>query len=286
MDYGIINVLPRLKDVDRKSVERWYEDFCNLMELGKITEDETRYRLAYLVSEGEARKTIAKLKEESSTFPKLEQIKTTLLEATQLTKMEIYDKIKALVIQDNQSIPEFNKDYLDLYGRVSDDLKDGIRIADYLHAIGPRPEACHAVVYDGVKTIEEACKSAEKIQKLLDFDRERGNQVRNHIESPLLPPFIKPYRPVEVTSGKHYQKEEADTPRLFQNYSSNNRRKSSTPNVPVLYHTANSKCYRCGEEGHKGYNCPYDDESLLKLLTQRVNKQKKEVLKEDKPKNF
>jgi len=48
MDYGIINVLPRLKDVDRKYVERWYEDFSNLMELGKITEDETRYRLAYL----------------------------------------------------------------------------------------------------------------------------------------------------------------------------------------------------------------------------------------------
>ena len=87
-------MLPRLKDVDRKSVERWYEDLSNLMELGKITEDETLYRLAYLVSEGEARKNIAKLKEESSTFPNLEQIKTTLLQATQLTKIEIYDKVK------------------------------------------------------------------------------------------------------------------------------------------------------------------------------------------------
>ena len=105
---------------------------------------------------------------------------------------------KALVIKDNQSIPEFNEAYLDLYGRVSEDLKDGIRIADYLHAIGLRPEACHAVVYDGVKTIEEAWKSAEKIQKLLDFDRERGNQERNYIETPLLPPFIKPYRPAET----------------------------------------------------------------------------------------
>jgi len=81
MDFKLLPFLPRLKDTDKETVFKWYDDFENLMCLGKIYDTEIRYRTVLLVSEGEARQVVKNLKEgmREGFFPTLIQIRRALI---------------------------------------------------------------------------------------------------------------------------------------------------------------------------------------------------------------
>ena len=50
MDYNIISVLPRLKSKEKETVNKWYDEFDNVIKMERITDVETIYRLVYLVT--------------------------------------------------------------------------------------------------------------------------------------------------------------------------------------------------------------------------------------------
>jgi len=79
MDYNIISVLPRLKSKEKEMVNKWYDDFDNVIKMGRITDVETIYRLVYLVTEGEVRSIIQELNNSLEGYPTLLQMKKSLL---------------------------------------------------------------------------------------------------------------------------------------------------------------------------------------------------------------
>ena len=193
MDYSIIQVLPHLNTLDKEHVKKWAQEFDNLTKLAEIYDDEKLYRLAYQVTDGEARKTLTELKEElGDEYPTFDDITDALLKVKDLTKIEKYDMLKTMVIDRAESIKEFNKTYLELYDSMDDGFKQGIKVTDYLNSIYPRSDACCAVIYDEADSIEKACKSAEKAETLLEYKQRRNNRKNNY------PPFnmdIKKKRP-------------------------------------------------------------------------------------------
>jgi len=50
MDYNIISVFPRLKSKEKETVNKWYDEFDNVIKMERITDVETIYRLVYLVT--------------------------------------------------------------------------------------------------------------------------------------------------------------------------------------------------------------------------------------------
>lgn len=284
MDYALIGVLPKVSELDKALVEKWYDDFQNLMEIGKVVDDEMKYRLAYLVSDGAARDEIKKLRDNNTGYPSLQQIRDALLKVNTLTEIETYDKIKDITISPKQTITEFNEEYLGLYNQVSDNLKNGIKVSDYLKSISNRREACYAVLYDGASTIEEACTSAEKIQRVQDYEKLRSD-LKDSNSKPFArnPPRRNPHDPIQDPDPSTTIRK-FPFPGPFRAPTSGNERSKY---VPVLNNTSNSAtiiCYRCGEEGHKGYRCPYNDEQLVKLLNDRL-KLKRDPERSDNQKN-
>ena len=272
MDYSIIQVLPHLNTLDKEHVKKWAQEFDNLTKLAEIYDDEKLYRLAYQVTDGEARKTLTELKEElGDEYPTFDDITDALLKVKDLTKIEKYDMLKTMVIDRAESIKEFNKTYLELYDSMDDGFKQGIKVTDYLNSIYPRSDACCAVIYDEADSIEKACKSAERAETLLEYKQRRNNRKNNY------PPF---------NMVKYQEEETHNNPPNFQRYGISSRFINQTPKpstagnerfkhaTPVLYQSM--LCYRCGEEGHKGYKCPYSDEQLIKILQDKVDKKKQE----------
>ncbi len=271
MDYSIINVLPHLNSLEEKKVCKWVDDFDNLMKLSGISDKEKQYRLAFLVSEEEAREKIVELKQGmGEEYPSLNQIKDKLLGIKSLSKIEIYDKLKTMVIKKEENIKDFNKTYLELYNKIDQELKVGIKVEDYLHAIDSRTEACYTVIFDEADTIDKACKAAEKAENLKNYRQSRqekqkssgftfGSNFRKDI------PFI----PGTFTK---YHNEMTHTPKFLSLKSTGDSKQNVS--TPVFAHKLT--CYRCGEEGHKGYKCPYSDEELVKILTKRLEDKKLE----------
>jgi len=78
-------------------------------------------------------------------------MKKALLTANESTKTNIYDKVKNLTIKIDEELEDFNRKYLELYQKVNEDLKSGIKVKDFLKSIKTRKGACHAVLYDEAK---------------------------------------------------------------------------------------------------------------------------------------
>jgi len=276
MDYNIINVLPRLKSCEEKAVNEWYDDFDNLLKIGKIYDTETAYRLAYLVSEGTARQAIRESYHTMGTFPTLAQLKKSLLETKELTEIEIYDKLKSLAIKKEEDLTAFNKIYLELYSKVNKTFKGGITVKDYLRSIKGRKEACRAVLYDECTTIEDAIQSVGKVQKILEFENEiTGNEEEERNDHITLSSFKKRYNwNSNMDCYPSQDKQNNKIKAFFKGQEINSNKVADA--IPVL---ANSKlvCFRCKEEGHKYFRCPYSDEKLLELLTKRLKANKKDT---------
>ena len=181
--------------------------------------------------------------------------------------------MKNLSIKIDEELEDFNRKYLELYQKVSDDLKSGIKVKDYLKSIKTRKEACHAVLYDECETIEEAIKSASKVQKLLEFEKEMNSEEVSsskeivHLGNKKFKVFSPIHSFPEGGKVLRYMK--------GKNTVSNEDEKKR---IPVM---ASSKlyCYRCKEEGHKLYQCPYSDEELIQILTKRIKKEDGHVQK-------
>jgi len=275
MDYSLINVLPHLDSIQEEDVKEWYDNFDNIIKMARIDDTETVYRLTYMISEGEARKRLKEWVPNDGEYPTLPQIKKFLIDTKKLSKTEIYDRVKGMTIQKDQDIEDFNKVYLELYNQVSKEMKEGIQVRDYLKSIKSRRGACRAIFYDECKTIEEAMRSAEKVQKLLEFERTNLEIKENEPRTTTWPLSGSHHRPDQKKQTDPYS-----TPKNFIYRSQWKENKS----VPVL---ANTKlhCYRCKEEGHKVYQCPYNDEELLTILTQRIANKGEESQKIELQKN-
>ena len=289
MDTKIISVLPKLDSTTEEEVNNWYNDIDNVMRLFNITEAEKQYRLSLISAEGEPKTIINELGKKRSKFPTLPDIRKALLEKKTLSMTDKYDNLKAIVIQEEENICEFNKNYKQLYKEISDELKPGIKVTDYLKSIRSRKEACRAVVYEGAETIEEACKAAEKVQRILEYEKSQEEQESDVYKkkSSYLPIGL----PYEISKKKKDQQEQKT--RFYNNKgysgpkSSYNEKETIKPAVPIMGSKPKITCYRCNQEGHKGYQCPVDDESLLKLLMARMkmNKDKDNHLEDDQGKN-
>jgi len=261
MDYNILRVLPRLRTCETEEINTWYGDFDNIIKMAKITDTETIYRLAYSVAEGEARKRLQESHRTLGFFPTLVQIKKYLIETKEPTEIDIYDKLKNISIKEDEELEDYNKTYLELYQKVNDNLKPGIKVSDYLKSIRTRMEACRAVLYDECDSIEDAIKTTNKIQKIREFELGLQRMGGDEYEKTNPIPIFK-----RITTGRSYSR----------NFYNNNSGKVTYPNqlqitnVPVL---SNHKliCYRCKEEGHKVFQCPYSDEQLIDILSKRVH---------------
>ena len=102
------------------------------------------------------------------------------------------------MIISNESIREFNERYLDYYCQLSTKNKAKLSVYDYKNSIRSRTDIYEKVAYEEAKTIEAACKIAEKveriklgsrsIQKGRKFNINNNNNIQNNY------PFISRYR--------------------------------------------------------------------------------------------
>jgi len=285
-DYkNIISILPTLTSLNRDDVQNWYNDFDDILKLYDVHDADNQYRLVRLKLKGEPKEALLKLKEESGDeYPNLEQIKDALLSTTTLTDIELYDQLKAMTIKPTTNIRDFNKEYLGIYNQLGEEFKRGIKVKDYLKSIRSRKEHCRTVLYDEAATIEEACKSSEKVQSIMDYEKEI-----EELDRPSLSYENKKNRWPGPTN--FYNRESKNAPPKYfyqkgESYEQQDTRNSRPSTVPVLQGKKQYVCLRCGEEGHKGFQCPYDDATLVKVLTERLQKETKtQMTKEKEQKN-
>jgi len=167
-----------------------------------------------------------------------------------------------------------NNNYLQMYQQIDVKFKEGITVMDYLKSIRYRRETCWVVPLDECSTIEEATKSAEKAQKLWEFENsfeeETGrfftkgykartrsqtfysNNFENGVEKKI---FTRKFSlssdyegPKEEFLGKRnllQQKPNAREKSFYQDYYNKNSREIQK-GIPVLK-AASIICYRCQE---------------------------------------
>jgi len=309
MDYNIINILPTLDSTDKQEVIRWYEDVDAILKVAKITDPEVIYQLAYLSSHGEARKAIKEIKEISRSFPSLAQLRKGLLGRKKLSKIELYDHLKNITIKRDEELEDFNNNYLQMYQQIDAKFKEGITVMDYLKSIRYRREACRVVLLDDCSTIEEATKSAEKAQKLWEFENSLEEETRrtftkgykartrsqtfysNNFENGEEKKIVT--RKYNLSSDYEGPKREFGEKGIYYNKNPNVREKSFYQDyynknsreiqkeIPILK-TASIICYRCQEPGHKVYQCPYSNEELIQVLSNRIKKNMESSSMQDK----
>jgi len=180
----LIKILPRLNVVNEQNVLTWYDKLVNLIQGSGVQDEEIRYRLAFLATSGEARRLIKELKEEmpEEVYPNLIQIKNALLNIKDRDHFYYYDKLKAIKLKVGQNLFDFNSIYLEYYNKLPSLLKEGFTVKDYVRSIEINQYACFTVIYEGVETIEEACRITHKIQNIINFEECVRNEQNFYYE--------------------------------------------------------------------------------------------------------
>ncbi|KAL6589195.1 hypothetical protein U3516DRAFT_571036 [Neocallimastix sp. 'constans'] len=180
---------------NNKNVKAWYILMKNWLKMEKVTDDEEKFQFILAGTVEEATQIVSDKFVEANRILNLEECRDILLERYHLNEDERFRELKTLLIMPNESVREFNDRYLDYYCQLSTDNKAKLSVYDYENSIRSRTDIYEKVAYEEAKTIEAACKIAEKVERIKLGSRsvQKGRKFNNNnIQNNY--PFISRYR--------------------------------------------------------------------------------------------
>ncbi|ORX63681.1 hypothetical protein BCR32DRAFT_287588 [Anaeromyces robustus] len=165
-----------------KNVKAWYILMNNWLKMEQITAEDERFQYILAGTIEEATQIISdKLVEYNKTLS-LEECRDILIERYHLNEDERFRELKTTLIMPNESIREFNDRYLDFYCQLSTETKAKLSVYYYENSIRSRSDIYEKVAYEEAKTIEAACKIAEKVEKIKMGSRpiQKGRKFNNN----------------------------------------------------------------------------------------------------------
>ena len=161
-------LLPRLDD-RAKDVDTWASEFNRLMKLANISNKASIHTWAMECVEGKLRGVLQDLVQVNEageeTYPNIEEMKTALEDALEVTPQMKCKRLQRLKIQKNESIKNFNWRYNKLYTSLPSLYRSFITVDDYAESISYRPFARAQVITQQCTDLEEAFEEAELAER-------------------------------------------------------------------------------------------------------------------------